>query len=280
MRFIREARRFIDQSVIFWSEDRPPSPASRRNYNQTKRLSGDGGLNLSEDRSPRPNALARRFLFSAIMTSLIFITFPVTSPPSPSPATAPVQTQLTGFSPPTTLFKTKLTKTKLAKTSPVRAFSGHPTLAVLHKARPQPVPAKFARLCRTFYGAPVRFVSAPRLKDVGAARLDRRAGALILLNPKRLARLNPKTQIFIMAHECGHHALGHTAGIGRAHFVERDADCWAITTLTRNQHFSRHDIAIIQHDMERLSLRRWKGNGIRARAERLLNCLRNHQAKG
>lgn len=70
----------------------------------------------------------------------------------------------------------------------------------------------------------------------GASSAAPTGAPMILVDPAVLAGL-PYVRPFVMAHECGHHALGHTspAGLLRegSEFREKElaADCWAAAAL-------------------------------------------------
>ena len=83
--------------------------------------------------------------------------------------------------------------------------------------------------CVDAYGAPVVTISAPYLGDVGMARIESNGVRVIYLNPFILNNLPPSVQLFVYAHECAHHALGHTYGFNQFS-REIEADCWAIRT--------------------------------------------------
>ena len=127
--------------------------------------------------------------------------------------------------------------------------------------------------CLDMFGQPILALASHRIRDVGLARRDKSRGPVIIYNPRRLARLKPSTRVFFYAHECAHHALGHTVGLGHPLAVEQDADCWAIRNLVKRNIFSHHDIKMVQTDLAKL------GRGDRThlpgpeRAKRLPGCL-------
>ena len=87
--------------------------------------------------------------------------------------------------------------------------------------------------CNDAYGIPVMTKPAPYLNDVGMARIEGNGLRVIYLNPVILGQLPPFIQLFWYAHECAHHALGHTYGFNQL-YREVEADCWAVR-LGRNQ---------------------------------------------
>lgn len=83
--------------------------------------------------------------------------------------------------------------------------------------------------CVDAFGVPVATIPAPQLGDVGMARIESNGVRVIYLNPFILNNLPPSVQLFWYAHECAHHALGHTYGFNQFS-REIEADCWAIRT--------------------------------------------------
>lgn len=83
--------------------------------------------------------------------------------------------------------------------------------------------------CMDAYGVPVMTTLTTQLGDVGMARIEPNDARVIYLNPIILNTLPPSIQLFVYAHECAHHHLGHTYGFYRPS-KEREADCWAIRT--------------------------------------------------
>ena len=77
--------------------------------------------------------------------------------------------------------------------------------------------------CRDFFGYNVTTEPNYRLRDVGRAYMSN-TGPVIELNPQVLSGLPGYIQLFWYGHECGHHVLGHIAGVSRN--SESNADCW------------------------------------------------------
>lgn len=86
----------------------------------------------------------------------------------------------------------------------------------------------------------VRLVAAPTLGDAAIAIADARS-PVIYFNPKVFDEVGPDLATFLLAHEEGHIALGHTRALV-AHLgpeeserllqsFERDADCYAAKLL-------------------------------------------------
>lgn len=96
---------------------------------------------------------------------------------------------------------------------------------------PEPYPG-YAKMC----GFPIVYT---RIRTVSLARIDARLGKLIVLDPILTTPAQAGHQRFLIAHECAHHVLGHTAPDGLNERVsdkgvtdqELSADCWAAEAL-------------------------------------------------
>ena len=86
-----------------------------------------------------------------------------------------------------------------------------------------------------FCNVPV--VIAPT-SQIAVATTDQMGRPIIFLDPSAAANVSTSVQ-FALAHECGHHVLGHTTALGRAmraQFTreqELAADCWGAQQLAR-----------------------------------------------
>jgi hypothetical protein len=87
--------------------------------------------------------------------------------------------------------------------------------------------------------ASAREIAAPGLPDAAVAVADAHQ-PVIYYNPRTMAESGPDLAAFLMEHERGHIAHGHrpapgsmsaTAAQALLRRYERDADCWAATTL-------------------------------------------------
>ncbi len=104
------------------------------------------------------------------------------------------------------------------------------------KRVPEPFPG-YARLC----GFPILYT---RIRTVSLARIDARLGKLIVLDPILTRPVQAGHQRFLIAHECAHHLLGHTAPDGlQERAVEKgvtdqelSADCWAAEALAGSEY--------------------------------------------
>jgi hypothetical protein len=82
--------------------------------------------------------------------------------------------------------------------------------------------------CNDFRGLPVTLLTNPAWHDAGTATLGPGGQPIIILNSSTMEALHPVFQLFLYAHECAHHALGHI--INRNLLNEAEADCWAVKT--------------------------------------------------
>src|SRR5437016_2336337 len=64
--------------------------------------------------------------------------------------------------------------------------------------------------CVDSRGIPVASVRQPGLGDVAKSTLDPKGRPVIVYDPVVLSWFHPQTRLFWYAHECAHHALGHT----------------------------------------------------------------------
>jgi hypothetical protein len=58
--------------------------------------------------------------------------------------------------------------------------------------------------------------------------------------------ISPQLQLFVYAHECAHHALGHDVTGSFTDAQEHDADCRGIDMLTRRLGFTSNDVTLLQ----------------------------------
>jgi hypothetical protein len=73
-------------------------------------------------------------------------------------------------------------------------------------------------------------------------------GPVILWDTIFARNLSPQAQTFFYAHECAHHALGHTL-TNIPSLREKQADCWAINTLVGSGVFNRADLSQVQSEI-------------------------------
>jgi hypothetical protein len=99
--------------------------------------------------------------------------------------------------------------------------------------------------CVALNGAPVQEITQPGLGDAARASMNGMM-PIILLDPNVLMSFGLDTQarLFIYAHECGHHALGHLL-FPFSQYNEMQADCWGIK-IGRDQGW--FDVAALQRE--------------------------------
>lgn len=127
--------------------------------------------------------------------------------------------------------------------------------------------------CSDILGRQVASVQDNSINDVAIATLAHDGSPIIKDNTTILAGFQPQTRLFIYAHECGHHVLGHIIGHGYAFTAEQHADCWGIVALVRHQMISVADLRVIQHDMTGLGDGDWMHLPGPQRALNLEQCL-------
>jgi hypothetical protein len=83
---------------------------------------------------------------------------------------------------------------------------------------------------------------------------------IIQYDPDRVEGISPQLQLFVYAHECAHHALGHDVRQPFTSAQEHDADCRGIDILTRRLGFTSNDVMLLQarmHELEPGTARRF-----------------------
>ncbi len=128
----------------------------------------------------------------------------------------------------------------------------------------------YATGCVDFYGRKVVEIEDYTINDVAIAR-NEYDYPVIRFNPNVLSQLQHQTRTFFYYHECAHHVLAHT--FSNANLAkERDADCWAVKTMNKEQGISTQDLWAIQTDISKLS-GDWTHLPGPARAVDIENCL-------
>lgn len=132
-------------------------------------------------------------------------------------------------------------------------------------------------VCTDYYQRPVLNVRNDTLNDVAFSDLLRHKGInigpLIIINYKLLNSLSKSSQKFFIAHECGHHALGHLYFRPPGFEAEKAADCYAVRTLIRSGEFTFSNIVEVQNDMRKFGRRTVYHLDGKSRADELLKCL-------
>jgi hypothetical protein len=127
--------------------------------------------------------------------------------------------------------------------------------------------------CRDIRGIPVASIRDDSIGDVAKATIAPDGSPVILYNVGVLHWLQPQTRLFIYAHECAHHALGHNFGTTHPLRMEQDADCWGIRTAVTDGQLSADDVAIVQADIARVGVADWMHLPGPQRAINLSACL-------
>jgi hypothetical protein len=129
--------------------------------------------------------------------------------------------------------------------------------------------------CVDSRGVSVASVPTGQIGDVAMAAVDPWTGTpVIFYNPLALSWLAPATRRFLYAHECAHHALGHTiTGYTAPVYQEQEADCWAARRLADGGSFTDADRGPIAQDLARLAPGDWAHLPGTRRAANLEACL-------
>jgi hypothetical protein len=143
-------------------------------------------------------------------------------------------------------------------------------LAAAASAKAQPVPLTLT--CNTASG---RAVAAVQITSgtIARAALDQDGRAVVRYDPRRIDGVTPQDQLFVFAHECGHHALGHDARAPMTAVQEQEADCYAIRSLISRAGFTRSDVATLTTEMTGLEAGIARHLPWRARVYDLEGCL-------
>src|SRR5437870_1656533 len=114
---------------------------------------------------------------------------------------------------------------------------------------------------------------------IAKATIDPDARPVIEYDPRPVDDISPQLHLFIYAHECGHHALGHLRG-GEAMSLtqEQEADCYGIRSLMNKVGFTTDDVTILQAAMRQLGAGDARYLSWPARAYNLTGCLANETA--
>lgn len=88
--------------------------------------------------------------------------------------------------------------------------------------------------CNDRFGRQIPVVVEFDLGDVAIAQTSRKPSLrLIKVDPREMSRYSPLFRLWVHAHECGHHALGHGYTPMEPRLAEQQADCWATRALDR-----------------------------------------------
>ena len=88
---------------------------------------------------------------------------------------------------------------------------------------------------------------------IAKAKVDQGGRPVIEYDPRPIAGISRQQQLFVYAHECGHHALGHDRrGPSTNLAQEQDADCDGIRSLMNKVGFTAPDVGILQAVMQQL----------------------------
>jgi hypothetical protein len=81
------------------------------------------------------------------------------------------------------------------------------------------------------------------------ATTDEGGRPIIQYDARRVDGISPQLQLFVYAHECAHHVLGHDTTRPFTDVQEHDADCRGIDMLTGRLGFTSNDVMLLQARM-------------------------------
>jgi len=85
------------------------------------------------------------------------------------------------------------------------------------------------------------------------AAIDASGRRIIRYDPRQVSTISAQQHLFVYAHECGHHALGHTLGGQPLTLTEEhDADCYGIRALMSKAGVVGDDVQTLQDQMQAL----------------------------
>lgn len=113
--------------------------------------------------------------------------------------------------------------------------------------------------CVNSNGNPVRVVEVKELKTMSRAALDSADNSpVVLKNSKILSWIKEETRLYFFAHECAHHALGHTISERHNMDLEIEADCWAATKLVQEKILDAEQIRLVQREINAFGVIEWR----------------------
>ena len=119
-------------------------------------------------------------------------------------------------------------------------------LALAAQSQAQTAPTTIT--CTDVTGRTVRPVQTTK-GIIAKATVDDDGRPVIEYDARPLDGISPPHRLFIYAHECGHHALGHDATRPFTPAQEQEADCNGIQALMKRAGFTANDVMILQADL-------------------------------
>jgi hypothetical protein len=136
--------------------------------------------------------------------------------------------------------------------------------------RAQPAPATIT--CSDAAGRTVRAVPVAS-GMIAKAATDSDGRPVVEYDPRPVESISAQQRLFVYAHECAHHALGHDTGTAYTPLQEQEADCHGIETLMRRAGFTSNDVMLLQTGMRELPPSTARRLPWRARAYDFEGCL-------
>jgi hypothetical protein len=126
--------------------------------------------------------------------------------------------------------------------------------------------------CNDVSGRPVTPVQVMN-GTIAKATTDQNGRRVIEYDPRPLDGISSQEQLFVYAHECGHHALGHDSRGPLDISQEQDADCYGIRSLISRVGVTDYDVGILEANMRDLSTANARHFPWRPRPYNLQDCL-------
>jgi hypothetical protein len=114
----------------------------------------------------------------------------------------------------------------------------------------QPAPTTIS--CTDVTGRPVRSVQTTK-GVIARATIDDDGRPVIEYDARPIDGVGVQQRLFVYAHECGHHALGHDSTHPFTPAQEQEADCHGIQAMIRRTGFTSNDVMILQGELRDLA---------------------------
>jgi len=129
--------------------------------------------------------------------------------------------------------------------------------------------------CNDHDGRPVLGVQATD-GVLAKATIDASGSRVIRYDPRQVSTISAQQHLFVYAHECGHHALGHNLdGQALTPADEHDADCYGIRVLMSKAGVVANDVQKLQDQMLALGAGDVRRLPWQKRSYALVSCLPN-----
>ena len=138
------------------------------------------------------------------------------------------------------------------------------------RSEAQPVPRTIT--CNDGNGRAVTSAQAAN-GTIARATIDQDGRPLIQYDSRAIDGVTAQHRLFVYAHECGHHSLGHDARQPFSPAQEADADCYGVRSLMAKSGITSYDVMLLQAAMRDLGPDTARHLPWRARMYDLEGCL-------